>query len=139
MSVPAETLYATIARQDPEAFGILKAEGERQATTLELIASENHVSRAVLTAVGSVLTNKYAEGYPGKRYYNGCEYVDDAEALAIARAKKLFGADHANVQPHSGSQANFAAYIALIQPGDTVMAMSLAQGGHLMHGAPVNL
>jgi glycine hydroxymethyltransferase len=93
----------------------------------------------VLTAVGSVLTNKYAEGYPGKRYYNGCEFVDDAEALAIARAKELFGADHANVQPHSGSQANFAAYVALIQPGDTVMALSLAQGGHLTHGAPVNI
>lgn len=130
---------APIKETDPEIAEIIELEKRRQSETLELIASENYVSRAVLTAVGSVLTNKYAEGYPGKRYYNGCEFVDDAEALAIARAKKLFGADHANVQPHSGSQANFAAYVALIQPGDTVMAMSLAQGGHLTHGAPVNI
>ncbi|OQY89130.1 MAG: serine hydroxymethyltransferase [Chloroflexi bacterium UTCFX4] len=124
---------------DPEIAVTIESEKRRQREGLELIASENYVSRAVLTAVGSVLTNKYAEGYPGKRYYNGCEFVDDAEALAIARAKKLFGADHANVQPHSGSQANFAAYVALIQPGDTVLAMSLAQGGHLTHGALVNI
>lgn len=124
---------------DPEIAEIIELEKRRQSEGLELIASENYTSRAVLTAVGSVLTNKYAEGYPGKRYYNGCEFVDDAEALAIARAKQLFGADHANVQPHSGSQANFAAYVALIQPGDTVMALSLAQGGHLTHGAPVNI
>lgn len=128
-----------IQEADPEIAEIIELEKRRQSEGLELIASENYTSRAVLTAVGSVLTNKYAEGYPGKRYYNGCEFVDDAEALAIARAKKLFGADHANVQPHSGSQANFAAYIALIQPGDTVMALSLAQGGHLTHGAPVNV
>jgi len=124
---------------DPEIAATIESEKRRQREGLELIASENYVSRAVLTAVGSVLTNKYAEGYPGKRYYNGCEFVDDAEALAIARAKKLFGAEHANVQPHSGSQANFAAYVALIQPGDTVLAMSLAQGGHLTHGASVNI
>lgn len=124
---------------DPEIARAIALEERRQLESLELIASENYASRAVLEAVGSVLTNKYAEGYPGKRYYNGCENVDTAEALAIARAKELFGADHANVQPHSGSQANFAAYVALIQPGDTVMAMSLAQGGHLTHGAPVSI
>lgn len=124
---------------DPEIAEIVERERERQREGLELIASENYTSRAVLEAVGSVLTNKYAEGYPGKRYYNGCENVDSSEALAIARVKQLFGADHANVQAHSGSQANFAAYVALIQPGDTVLAMSLAQGGHLTHGAPVNL
>jgi len=128
-----------LAQVDPEIAEIVRLEERRQSEGLELIASENYTSRAVLEAVGSVLTNKYAEGYPGKRYYNGCEYVDDAEALAIARAKELFGAFHANVQPHSGSQANFAAYVALIQPGDTVLAMSLAQGGHLTHGAPVNI
>lgn len=128
-----------IEQVDPEIAEIIELEKRRQSENLELIASENYTSRAVLTAVGSVLTNKYAEGYPGKRYYNGCEFVDDAEALAIARAKKLFGADHANVQPHSGSQANFAAYVALLEPGDTVMALSLAQGGHLTHGAPVNI
>lgn len=124
---------------DPEIAGIIKLEERRQSEGLELIASENYASRAVLQAVGSVLTNKYAEGYPGKRYYNGCEFVDTTESLAIARARQLFGADHANVQPHSGSQANFAAYVALLQPGDTVMALSLAQGGHLTHGAPVNI
>ncbi len=124
---------------DPELAEIIELEERRQREGLELIASENYTSRAVLTAVGSVLTNKYAEGYPGKRYYNGCEFVDDAESLAIKRACELFGAEHANVQPHSGSQANFAAYTALIQPGDTVLAMSLAQGGHLTHGAPVNI
>lgn len=124
---------------DPEIAEIVEREQERQREGLELIASENYTSRAVLQAVGSVLTNKYAEGYPGKRYYNGCENVDSSEALAIARVKELFGAEHANVQPHSGSQANFAAYVALLQPGDTVLAMSLAQGGHLTHGAPVNI
>jgi glycine hydroxymethyltransferase len=128
-----------IEQVDPKVAEIIELEKRRQSEGLELIASENYTSRAVLTAVGSVLTNKYAEGYPGKRYYNGCEFVDNAEALAIARAKQLFGAEHANVQPHSGSQANFAAYVALLQPGDTVMAMSLAQGGHLTHGAPVNI
>ena len=119
---------------DPEIAVVIERERQRQKGGLELIASENYASRAVLEAVGSVLTNKYAEGYPAKRYYNGCEFVDQAETLAIERAKKLFGAQHANVQPHSGSQANFGAYIALIQPGDTVLAMSLAQGGHLTHG-----
>ncbi len=130
----------TILNQvDPEVAAIIEQERRRQKEGLELIASENYTSSAVLQAVGSVLTNKYAEGYPSKRYYNGCEYVDQTETLAIERAKKLFGAQHANVQPHSGSQANLAAYLALIQPGDTVLAMSLAQGGHLTHGAPVNL
>lgn len=124
---------------DPDIAAVIDAEKRRQREGLELIASENYTSRAVLEAMGSVLTNKYAEGYPGKRYYNGCENVDTAESLAIARAKQLFGAEHANVQPHSGSQANFGAYVALLQPGDTVLAMSLAQGGHLTHGAPVNL
>ncbi len=129
----------SLANIDPEIWQVIENERARQRDGLELIASENYTSRAVLQAVGSVLTNKYAEGYPSHRYYNGCEYVDQAESLAIARAKQLFGAEHANVQPHSGSQANLAAYVALIQPGDTVLAMSLAQGGHLTHGAPVNL
>ncbi len=129
----------TLAQTDPDIAHIIEQEKRRQKEGLELIASENYASRAVLEAVGSVLTNKYAEGYPGKRYYNGCEFVDQSETLAIERAKKLFGAAHANVQPHSGSQANLAAYAALLQPGDTVLAMSLAQGGHLTHGAAVNL
>src|SRR6266542_691868 len=128
-----------LARTDPEVADAIRHETVRQGRQLEMIASENFVSEAVLEAMGSVLTNKYAEGYPAKRYYNGCEFVDQAESLAIERAKKLFGAEHANVQPHSGSQANLGAYVALIQPGDTVLAMSLAQGGHLTHGAPVNL
>ncbi|MBI3741654.1 MAG: serine hydroxymethyltransferase [Chloroflexi bacterium] len=130
---------STLAQIDPDIAKIIESEKLRQKQGLELIASENYASRAVLEAVGSVLTNKYAEGYPSKRYYNGCEYVDQAEALAIERAKKLFGAFHANVQPHSGTQANLGAYTALIKPGDTVLAMSLAQGGHLTHGAGVNL
>ncbi len=129
----------TLRDTDPEIWGVIEAERKRQRETLELIASENYASRAVLEAMGSVLTNKYAEGYPGKRYYNGCENVDTAESLAIVRAKELFGAQHANVQPHSGSQANLGAYAALLQPGDTVLAMSLAQGGHLTHGAGVNM
>lgn len=129
----------SLASADPETFAIIENERQRQRQGLELIASENYASRAVLEAVGSALTNKYAEGYPAKRYYNGCEFIDQVETLAIERAKKLFGAAHANVQPHSGSQANLAAYVALLQPGDTVLAMSLAQGGHLTHGAPVNL
>jgi glycine hydroxymethyltransferase len=124
---------------DPDIAAIIERERRRQKEGLELIASENYASRAVLEAAGSVLTNKYAEGYPAKRYYNGCEFVDQSESLAIERAKKLFGAAHANVQPHSGSQANLGAYVALIQPDDTVLAMSLAQGGHLTHGASVNL
>src|SRR3984885_3188967 len=123
---------------DPDIAEIIKLEGRRQAEGLELIPSENFVSEAVLEAMGSVLTNKYAEGYPGKRYYGGCEFVDRAEVLAIERAKKLFGADHANVQPHSGSQANTAVYMSTLQPGDTVLGMNLAHGGHLTHGHPLN-
>ncbi len=123
---------------DPDIARLIREETRRQAEGLELIASENFVSPAVLEALGSTLTNKYAEGYPGKRYYGGCEVVDQVEQLAIDRAKKLFGADHANVQPHSGSQANMAAYFALAQPGDTLLAMSLNFGGHLTHGSPVN-
>lgn len=129
---------ATIAGFDPELQVALDAERARQEAHIELIASENYASPRVLEAQGSVLTNKYAEGYPGKRYYGGCEYVDVAEQLAIDRAKKLFGAAYANVQPHSGSQANAAAYLALINPGDTIMGMSLDHGGHLTHGAKVN-
>ncbi|MFT3915368.1 MAG: serine hydroxymethyltransferase [Anaeromyxobacteraceae bacterium] len=127
-----------LSEADPEIAKLVREETRRQAEGLELIASENFVSPAVLEAVGSTLTNKYAEGYPGKRYYGGCEVVDQVEQLAIDRAKKLFGADHANVQPHSGSQANMAAYFALAQPGDTILAMSLNFGGHLTHGSPVN-
>lgn len=123
---------------DPAVWEAIVSEGIRQEDHVELIASENYVSPQVLQAQGSVLTNKYAEGYPGKRYYGGCEYVDVVEALAIERAKKLFSADYANVQPHSGSQANSAAYAALIKPGDSVLGMSLAEGGHLTHGSPVN-
>ncbi|KRN29819.1 serine hydroxymethyltransferase [Liquorilactobacillus mali] len=123
---------------DSELWQAIDAEEKRQQGNLELIASENIVSKAVLAAQGSVLTNKYAEGYPGKRYYGGCEYIDVVESLAIERAKKLFGAKFANVQPHSGSQANAAAYLAMIQPGDTVLGMDLAAGGHLTHGSPVN-
>jgi glycine hydroxymethyltransferase len=127
-----------IAGFDPELAAALDQERTRQEEHIELIASENYASPRVLEAQGSVLTNKYAEGYPGKRYYGGCEYVDVAEELAIERAKKLFGADYANVQPHSGSQANAAAYLALIKPGDTILGMSLDHGGHLTHGAKVN-
>ena len=127
-----------LAKQDPEIHQAISREIARQADGLELIASENFVSRAVLEAMGSPLTNKYAEGYPGKRYYGGCEFVDQVEQLAIDRAKRLFGAEAANVQPHSGSQANMAAYFALAKPGDTILALDLAQGGHLTHGSPVN-
>jgi glycine hydroxymethyltransferase len=123
---------------DPEIANAIRLETERQASKLELIASENFVSEAVLEAMGSPLTNKYAEGYPGKRYYGGCEFVDVAETLAIERAKQLFGADHANVQPHSGAQANMAAYFALLTYGDTILGLNLAHGGHLTHGSPVN-
>ena len=123
---------------DPEIARALDQEVDRQARTLELIASENFVSEAVLEALGSVMTNKYAEGLPGKRYYGGCEFVDVAESLAIERAKKLFGAEHANVQPHSGSQANQAVYMTVLKPGDTMLGMSLAHGGHLTHGHPLN-
>ena len=128
----------TISEFDPEIFAAIEAEGLRQEEHIELIASENYTSPLVMTAQGSKLTNKYAEGYPSKRYYGGCEYVDKAEVLAIDRAKELFGADYANVQPHSGSQANAAVYQALCQPGDVVLGMSLAHGGHLTHGASVN-
>lgn len=124
---------------DPEIAKIIDLELHRQRHKLEMIASENFVSEAVMEAQGSVLTNKYAEGYPGKRYYGGCEYVDMVETLAIERAKKLFGAEHVNVQPHSGSQANFGVYFALLQPGDTIMGMNLSHGGHLTHGSPVNV
>ena len=127
-----------VAQYDPEVADAMDLELGRQRRNIELIASENFVSPAVMAAMGSVLTNKYAEGYPGKRYYGGCEFVDIVENLAIERAKELFGADCANVQPHSGAQANMAAYSALINPGDTVMGMSLAHGGHLTHGSPVN-
>jgi len=128
----------TLAQYDPEVDKAINAEERRQEEHIELIASENYASKRVMAAQGSVLTNKYAEGYPGKRYYGGCEFVDDVETLAIERAKALFGADYANVQPHSGSQANAAAYLALLQPGETVLGMSLAEGGHLTHGSAVN-
>jgi glycine hydroxymethyltransferase len=123
---------------DKEIYKIIQKEEERQKYTLELIASENFVSDAVLEAQGSVLTNKYAEGYPGKKYYGGCQFIDEVENLAIDRAKKLFSADHANVQPHSGSQANMAVYFSVLKPGDTVLSMNLSHGGHLTHGSPVN-
>jgi glycine hydroxymethyltransferase len=128
-----------VAQSDPEVGAAMGRELARQRRNIELIASENLVSAAVVAAMGSVLTNKYAEGYPGRRYYGGCEYVDDAERIAIDRAKRLFGAEHANVQPHSGAQANMAVYSALLQPGDAVMGMNLAHGGHLSHGSPVNM
>ena len=127
-----------LMRQDPEIARAIQSEIERQRGNINLIASENYASPAVLEAQGSVFTNKYAEGYPGRRYYGGCEFVDVAESLAISRAKTLFNAEHANVQPHSGAQANMAAYFATIKPGDTIMGMSLDQGGHLTHGAAVN-
>ncbi len=129
---------STIEAQDPEIYAAIKDEERRQQENLELIASENYASRAVREAMASVLTNKYAEGYPGKRYYGGCEYVDVAENIAIDRLKKLFGADHANVQPHAGAQANMAVFMAQLQPGDTVLGMSLAHGGHLTHGTKVS-
>jgi glycine hydroxymethyltransferase len=128
----------SLQRTDPDIFRLLAAEAERQADQLEMIASENFVSPAVMQAMGSVLTNKYAEGYPGKRYYGGCEVVDEVEKLAQERLLQLFGADHANVQPHSGAQANMAAYFALMEPGDTLLGMNLSEGGHLTHGSPVN-
>jgi glycine hydroxymethyltransferase len=128
----------SLEETDPDIAAVLRNEVRRQATGLELIPSENFVSEAVLEVMGSVLTNKYAEGYPGKRYYGGCEFVDQAEQLAIDRAKALFGADHANVQPHSGTQANIAVYMTALQPGDTVLGMNLAHGGHLTHGHPLN-
>ena len=129
----------SLADSDPDIFGAIEKELGRQRHEIELIASENIVSRAVLEAQGSVMTNKYAEGYPGARYYGGCEWVDVAETLAIERAKKLFGAQFANVQPNSGSQMNQAVFLALLQPGDTFMGLDLAAGGHLTHGAPPNM
>lgn len=132
-------LMESLKQSDPEVSAVIDKELNRQRTKLELIASENIVSKAVMEAQGSVLTNKYAEGYPGKRYYGGCEFVDVVEQLAIDRAKKLFGAAYANVQPHSGAQANMAVFFALLQPGDTVMGMNLTDGGHLTHGSPVNM
>ena len=131
--------YDCILREDPEVYAAMVRELRRQQDHLELIASENFVSEAVMQAMGSHLTNKYAEGYPGARYYGGCEYVDEVEALAIERAKQLFGAEHANVQPHSGSQANVAVYLALLKPGDTILGMSLSHGGHLTHGAKASI
>src|SRR5438093_4595027 len=131
-------LWRTLAEADPEIAGAIRDELHRQNSGLELIASENFVSRAILEAAGSVFTNKYAEGYPGRRYYGGCEYADVVERAAIARAKALFGAEHANVQPHSGAQANMAVYFTLLKPGDTVLGMNLAHGGHLTHGHPLN-
>jgi glycine hydroxymethyltransferase len=129
---------AHLQHADPEIAGAIAHELERQEHGLELIASENFVSPAILEAAGSVMTNKYAEGYPGKRYYGGCEFVDVAESLAIARAKELFGAEHVNVQPHSGAQANMAVYMSVLKPGDTILGMNLAHGGHLTHGHPLN-
>jgi glycine hydroxymethyltransferase len=131
-------LHRDIAAVDPEIADAIQLETRRQNDTLELIASENHVSHAVLTAMGSVFTNKYAEGYPGKRYYGGCGPTDVVESIAIARAKELFGAEHANVQPHSGSQANMSVYFAMLKPGDTIMGMDLSHGGHLTHGHPLS-
>jgi glycine hydroxymethyltransferase len=134
-----QTNFDLLVQSDPLLAGILQRELQRQRDHLELIASENFASPAVLAAQGSVLTNKYAEGLPKKRYYGGCEFIDEAEQLAIDRAKELFGAAHANVQPHSGAQANFAVFLALLEPGDTIMGMDLSHGGHLTHGSPVNV
>jgi hypothetical protein len=137
-NVTRSALSRTLAETDPEIASAVANEQKRQSEGLELIESENFVSQAILETAGSVLTNKYAEGYPGRRYYGGCEFVDVAESLAIARAKALFGADHANVQPHSGAQANMTVYFAAVKPGDTVLGMNLAHGGHLTHGHPLN-
>src|SRR5213075_1407565 len=136
--LPADFFTRPLAEVDPEIAEALNSELERQQRTLEMIASENFVPQAVLECQGSILTNKYAEGYPGRRYYGGCEFVDVAEQLAIDRAKQLFGADHANVQPHSGASANFAVFTAFLKPGDTFLGMDLSNGGHLTHGSPVN-
>jgi glycine hydroxymethyltransferase len=137
-SLTSSTLQRSLAEFDPEIAAAIGHEVERQNSGLELIASENFVSLAVLEAAGSVMTNKYAEGYPGKRYYGGCEFVDVAESLAIERAKAIFGAEHANVQPHSGAQANMSVFLSVLQPGDTILGMNLAHGGHLTHGHPLN-
>ncbi|MGH9611373.1 MAG: serine hydroxymethyltransferase, partial [Bryobacteraceae bacterium] len=135
---PEQKMARPLAEADPEVFEAIQQEAKRQNTRLELIASENFVSEAILEAAGTVFTNKYAEGYPGKRYYGGCEFADRIEELARERAKALFGAEHVNVQPHSGSQANAAAYAAVLKPGDTIFGMDLAHGGHLTHGHPLN-
>src|SRR4051794_31461749 len=137
--LPEDFQTAPLTEVDPEIATVLERELRRQQATLEMIASENFVPQAVLDAVGSVLTNKYAEGYPGRRYYGGCEEVDVAEQLAIDRARELFGAEHANVQAHAGAQANNAAYMALIEPGDTILGMALDHGGHLSHGMKLNV
>ncbi|HVZ22274.1 MAG TPA: serine hydroxymethyltransferase [Vicinamibacterales bacterium] len=137
LATPA-LMQRSLAETDPDIAQAIRNEARRQAEGLELIASENFVSNAILEAAGSVMTNKYAEGYPGRRYYGGCEFVDVAETLAIERAKALFGADHANVQPHSGAQANTAVYLSILKPGDTILGMNLAHGGHLTHGHPLN-
>ncbi len=134
----SRTTTKALQTVDPEISQAISNETRRQASQLELIASENFVSEAVLEAMGSVFTNKYAEGYPGKRYYGGCEFADVAETLAIGRAKKLFGAEHVNVQPHSGTQANVAVYMTVLSPGDTILGMNLSHGGHLTHGHPLN-
>ena len=139
MFLSQEVTMSYVKQQDPKVQEMIELELGRQRNKLEMIASENFVSQAVMEAQGSVLTNKYAEGYPHKRYYGGCEYVDLVEELAIERAKQLFGAEHVNVQPHSGSQANFGVYFALLEPGDTIMGMNLSHGGHLTHGSPVNV
>jgi glycine hydroxymethyltransferase len=139
MAEPLSELERPLRDVDPEIAGVLVAELCRQRQTLEMIASENFAPRAVLECQGSVLTNKYAEGYPGRRYYGGCEHVDVAEQLAIDRARKLFRGEHANVQPHSGAQANTAVYHALLDPGDTIMGLELAHGGHLSHGMRLNV
>jgi glycine hydroxymethyltransferase len=140
--MPTETrnlpMWRTLAETDPDVAAAVEHERERQNEGLELIASENFVSRAVMEAAGSVLTNKYAEGYPGRRYYGGCEFVDVVERAAIGRAQALFGAEHVNVQPHSGAQANMSVCLAVLKPGDTVLGMNLAHGGHLTHGHPLN-
>src|SRR6202162_5644651 len=133
-----QRMARTLAHVDPDISDLIRKETERQSSRLELIASENFTSEAILEAAGSILTNKYAEGYPGKRYYGGCEFVDEIENLARDRAKKLFRAEYANVQPHSGSQANQAAYASVLSPGDTILGMNLAHGGHLTHGHPLN-
>jgi glycine hydroxymethyltransferase len=138
MHTPAALKSRTLADVDPEIARAIENETERQETGLELIASENFVSGAILEATGTIFTNKYAEGYPGRRYYGGCEFVDVVESLAISRAKALFGAEHANVQPHSGAQANMAVFLAALKPGDTILGMNLAHGGHLTHGHPLN-
>ena len=132
-------MASVLSQTDPDLYRSIEDERNRQADELELIASENYVSLSVMEAVGGVMTNKYAEGLPGKRYYGGCEFVDVADTLAIERAKEIFRVDHACVQPHSGAQANFAVFLALLKPGDTIMGMDLSHGGHLTHGSPVNV